>query len=230
MDDTSGFHRRDQSFRRRDPGTNDHFSDGGKSPDLAASMKIVRSYASRVKHKPPSPEPTTSGASPPFPSTFRRLLQRPRPLEESGRGLRRARKKREPPQAPPLPTGGVTQRPCYFSAERAPLKPSGSNVLLPLPPLPPVTEVPARTSSEENRPAPRLASPPLSRASSSINEPVARRRRASEHFSRRAAPDLFSLGLPPMSQDELRPAASFNKRFQVMAGARHAAQLTEVFC
>ena len=219
----SGFVRRDQRDQstRRDPSTNDEIANGAKSPGLAESLRLVRSYAARVKQKPPFTEPSTFEAAPPFPSTFRQLLQKPRPLEESDWRLRRLpRKERSPPQAPPFPAGSVIRRPCYFPPELGLFETAVARINATGSPL-------ARTSSEEGRPAPRLSSPPppISRASSTSHGTVA-------HFSRRAAPDLFSLDLPltPMSRDGLRPAPSESKRFLVVGAARHAAQLTEVFC
>jgi len=151
MDDAWGFLRRDQSFLGHDPSTNEDSSDGGKSPDLAASMRMVRSYAARVKQLPPSPMPATLGAVPPFPSTFRQLLHRPQPPAESDWRRRRFRKEREPPKAPRK----ETEPP---KAPRAPPEraPRVSNLVFKAAVGLVITKPQARPSSEASRPAPRL--------------------------------------------------------------------------
>ena len=231
MDDASDFPKRNQSMLRRDLSMIDDSSDRGKSPDLEASMRFVRSYAARAKQKPP--EPTTCCALPPIPSTFGRLLQRPRPPAKSDLRRRRlSREERAPPQAlPVLVKKSVIQHPEKFSPERVPIQPRGRNALFKAAVVRiREDDLIARTSSEESRPAPRLSSPPLLRASS--HGTVARMRRgAPDQFSRRAGADLFCLDLPLASlhPDELLPALSSSRRFHVRGGTRHAAQLTKVF-
>ena len=151
MDHASSFLRRDQSFLRHDPRTNDDSSDGGKSPDLAASMRLVRSYAARVKQLPPSPMPSTLDAVQPFPSTFRRLLQRPQPPEGDDWRRRRLRKEKEPPKAPRKET-----EPPKAPRERVPRV---SNLLFKAAVGLVIRKggPPARPSSGESRPAPRLS-------------------------------------------------------------------------
>ena len=90
-------------------------SDGGELSDLAVSMKLVHSYAARVKQIPPSPKPN------------------------------------------------------HFSSEWAP---SGSNVLFKAAAVLVIAKhgLPARPSSYESRAAPRLALPPLRRASTGFQK------------------------------------------------------------
>ena len=115
--------------------------DGGESPDLAASMRLVRSYAARVKQMPPS-EPTPSAFPPYQPLQCNSFVIRSRggsfrdrflSLEEGGsfrdRGasfrserLRRRQWLASPPMSrerSPEPSRSMQRAP-YPSPERAP--------------------------------------------------------------------------------------------------------------
>ena len=161
---------------------------GGQSPDLEASMRLVRSYAARVKKMAPSPGPTPFNNFPPFqPSQGDSFIDRERvgsfrdrflspqgaTFRDRGCSFRRERLRRRQPkdQSPSSPPPPVSRESREISPEpsRSILRakyfppqraPSGNNVS-----LIPQDSPPARPKSYEILPSMRLASPPPRRAS-----------------------------------------------------------------
>ncbi|KAJ1477165.1 hypothetical protein T484DRAFT_1906720 [Baffinella frigidus] len=211
LDDAMGFLRREPSTKRllsttnarsylsansflKTPDGASSASDPG-SPDLAASMRLVRSYAALVKQMPPSPETAAFSNFPtlqaPQGDSFidrgRVESFRDRFLAPQDRGcafrcaFRKERLRRRQSLSSPPPPVSLERspepfpEPCrsilrvkYFSLERTP---SGNNVLFKAGSALAETRLItqdgplARTRSDEIRPSPRLASPPLRRGS-----------------------------------------------------------------
>ena len=148
--------------------------DGGESPDLAACMRIVRSYAARVRKMTPSPE-TAASFQPPQGGSIDRIR---------GESLRReSLRRRQSLSSPPVTRerspepGSSFLRAQHLSSERA------TNVFFEATTflatrliadfseekgLIAVGSPPARASSDESLPAPRISSLLFSRASTGV--------------------------------------------------------------
>ncbi|KAJ1484290.1 hypothetical protein T484DRAFT_2519127 [Baffinella frigidus] len=139
LDDALGSPRREPSFLDKASDGSSSDPDSGQSPELSASMRLVRSYAARVKQMPPwLPEPATFGG--------RRRQSLPVSREEW------------------LEPSRSTLRPTYFSPERVPnvLIKSAEARLTRLTRL--INEdIPLlRTRSDESRPLRRLSTGAIS--------------------------------------------------------------------
>ncbi|KAJ1477164.1 hypothetical protein T484DRAFT_3641743 [Baffinella frigidus] len=177
------------SFLKTSDGASSAFDQG--SPDLTASMRLVRSYAALVKQMPPSPETAAFSIFPTLQApqgdsfidrgrveSFRDRFIAPK---DRGCSLRKERLRRRQSISSPLPPVSLERspepfpEPCrsilrakYFSLERAP---SGNNVLFKAASAFAETRLiaddgpPARPRSDEIRPSARLASPRLRRGS-----------------------------------------------------------------
>ena len=166
-------------------------ADGGESTNRAASVRFVRSYAARVKQMPPSPEKKAFGAYPPLqPPQGDSFIDR----GHGGSFQRESLRHRQPLSSPPPPVSRKRStepsrgllRAKHCSTERAP---SGRKVLhkaasgLVERRIIAVVGLPTRTRSDDIRPSPLLASPPLRRASTGLQ--------AYPHASQRRLPTLL---------------------------------------
>jgi len=207
----------------REPSSSASESSSGESPeDLAASMRLVRSYALRVKQMPPSPEPTIFGAFPPprgdsFIDRGRERSFRDRFLSTEGgslggrRGSCRSehlRRNSDESCGPPAAQAGLQRRlPAVLPSDKAdkPVKPV------------------ARADNKV------LAAPAARHAA------VSRRRwssmsdiNSSDSIHARQAANLTWL-IPDVLPHAFS-ASNSSKRFRVRGEARPSAQLTEEFC
>ena len=155
--------------------------DGGESPDLAASMRLVRSYAARVRKMTPSPEPT---AFPPFqPHQGNSFIDRSRKGAFRRESLHRRQSLSSPPvtrERSPEPASSFL-RAQHLSPEPAPTVSSKATTFL-APrliaekmqgfseekDLIAVGSPPARASSDASLPAPHLCPLPFRRASTGL--------------------------------------------------------------
>jgi len=188
--------------------------DGGESPDLAASMRLVRSYAARVRKMTPSPEPT---AFPPFqPPQGNSFIDRSRRGAFRRESLHRRQSLSSPPvtrerspepassflRAQPEPTSKVPFKETTFLAPRLIVEKmqgfSEEKGLIA------VGSPPARTSSDASLPAPHLSPLPFRRASTGLISTGLHDRFPPAGSRRRL------LSLPPPDEEAVKTAKTRN--------------------
>ncbi|KAJ1478421.1 hypothetical protein T484DRAFT_1961149 [Baffinella frigidus] len=233
-----------------DPPSSPSDPDGGKSPDLAASMRLVRSYAASVKKMPSNPDgflipflSPAGGSGPQTRGSFRR---------ESLRRMLSLRQSLPPPcqNSPGRPTSIL--RPTYFSPERNVLFKAATVLVTRL-----IAEQgpPVRPFSDESRPAPqdyppaagsqrrvpallpagedpvKTVKPRNAATPASRHGTIPRRRRSSTELCARPALDLDCLdGQEPLALPASASSSSASsRRFHVRGISWPSAQSTEVF-